>query len=109
MLVRREVWEQVGAFDERFFMYSEELDWCRRIVAAGWHIVYLPTATVIHYEGASSEQVVAARSIRFSASKVHYFLKHHGWLQATILRVLILGMYVYEWVIESLKWLIGHK
>lgn len=109
MLVRREVWEQVGAFDERFFMYSEELDWCRRIVAAGWHIVYLPTATVIHYEGASSGQVVAARTIRFNVSKVRYFLKHHGWLLATILRVLILTMYVYEWVIESLKWLIGHK
>jgi N-acetylglucosaminyl-diphospho-decaprenol L-rhamnosyltransferase len=109
MLVRREVWEQVGAFDERFFMYSEELDWCRRIVAAGWHVVYLPTATVIHYEGASSEQVVAARSIRFNASKIHYFRKHHGRLQATILRVSILSMYAYEWVIESLKWLIGHK
>lgn len=109
MLVRREIWEQVGAFDERFFMYSEELDWCRRIVAAGWHVVYLPTATVIHYEGASSEQVVAARSIRFNASKIHYFRKHHGRLQATILRVSILSMYAYEWVIESLKWLIGHK
>jgi N-acetylglucosaminyl-diphospho-decaprenol L-rhamnosyltransferase len=107
MLVRREVWEQVGVFDERFFMYSE--DWCRRISGAGWHIVYLPSATVIHYEGASSEQVVAARSIRFNASKVHYFFKYHGWLQATILRVLILVMYTYEWVIESLKWLIGHK
>lgn len=109
MLVRREIWEQVGAFDERFFMYSEELDWCRRIVAAGWHVVYLPTATVIHYEGASSGQVVAARSIRFNASKIHYFRKHHGRLQATILRVSILSMYAYEWVIESLKWLIGHK
>ena len=109
MLVRRGVWEQVGIFDEHFFMYSEELDWCRRIVAAGWHIVYLPTATVVHHEGASSVQVVAARSIRFNASKVYYFRKHHGWLQATILRVLILVMYVYEWVIELLKWLIGHK
>ncbi|MHB1355717.1 MAG: glycosyltransferase family 2 protein [Anaerolineae bacterium] len=109
ILVRRKVWEQVGAFDEQFFMYSEELDWCRRIRMAGWKVIYLPTATVIHYEGASSGQVVAARSIRFNASKVHYFAKHHGWLQAMVLRVLILAMYVYEWVIEALKWLFGHK
>jgi N-acetylglucosaminyl-diphospho-decaprenol L-rhamnosyltransferase len=85
------------------------LDWCRRIKMAGWQIVYLPTALVIHYEGASSDQVVAARNIRFNASKVYYFIKHQGWLQATVLRILILVMYTYEWFIESLKWLIGHK
>jgi N-acetylglucosaminyl-diphospho-decaprenol L-rhamnosyltransferase len=109
MLVRREVWEQVGTFDVQFFMYSEELDWCRRITKAGWHIVYLPTATVIHHEGASSGQVAAARIIRFNTSKVRYFFKHHGWLQAVALRRLILAMYVYECIIETFKWLVGHK
>ncbi|MCA9998618.1 MAG: glycosyltransferase family 2 protein, partial [Anaerolineales bacterium] len=44
MLTRRTVFEQVGGMDEVYFMYSEELDWCRRIKLAGWEIVYLPTA-----------------------------------------------------------------
>ncbi len=109
LLVRREAYEQVGGLDEGFFMYSEELDWCKRIKDAGWEVVYLPTATVIHHEGKSSEQVVPARHIRFQTSKVRYFRKHHGSLQAEALRWFLLATYVYQLAREGLKWLVGHK
>jgi N-acetylglucosaminyl-diphospho-decaprenol L-rhamnosyltransferase len=109
LLVRRDVYEQVGGLDEGFFMYSEELDWCKRIKDAGWEVVYLPTATVIHHEGKSSEQVVPARHIRFQTSKVRYFRKHHGWPQAETLRWFLLATYVYQLAREGLKWLVGHK
>jgi len=109
LLVRREVYEQVGGLDEGFFMYSEEMDWCRRISSAGWELVYLPAATVVHHEGKSSEQVAAARQIYFQSSKVRYFRKHHGAMQAELLRWFLLGTYVYQWGREGLKWLIGHK
>jgi N-acetylglucosaminyl-diphospho-decaprenol L-rhamnosyltransferase len=109
LLVRRDVYEQVGGLDEGFFMYSEELDWCKRIKDAGWEVVYLPTATVIHHEGKSSEQVVPARHIRFQTSKVRYFRKHHGWPQAEMLRCFLLATYVYQLAREGLKWLVGHK
>jgi N-acetylglucosaminyl-diphospho-decaprenol L-rhamnosyltransferase len=109
LLVRREAFEQVGGLDEGFFMYSEELDWCRRIKDAGWEVVYLPTATVIHHEGKSSEQVVPARHIRFQTSKVRYFRKHHGSYQAEMLRWFLLATYVYQLAREGLKWLVGHK
>lgn len=109
LLVRREAYEQVGGLDEGFFMYSEELDWCKRIKDAGWEVVYLPTATVIHHEGKSSEQVVPARHIRFQSSKVRYFGKHHGAFQAEALRWFLLATYVYQAAREGLKWLVGHK
>lgn len=109
LLVRREVYEQVGGLDEEFFMYSEELEWCRRIKNAGWSIVYLPTVTVIHHEGKSSEQVVPARHIHFQTNKVRYFRKHHGSLQAEGLRWYLMGTYVFQFVREGLKWLVGHK
>jgi N-acetylglucosaminyl-diphospho-decaprenol L-rhamnosyltransferase len=109
LLVRRQAYEQVGGLDEGFFMYSEELDWCRRIRAAGWKIVYLPTAAVIHHEGKSSEQVVPARHIYFQSSKVRYFRKHHGAFQAEALRWFLLVTYVYQMAREALKWLVGHK
>jgi N-acetylglucosaminyl-diphospho-decaprenol L-rhamnosyltransferase len=109
LLVRREAYEQVGGLDEGFFMYSEELDWCRRIKEAGWQIVYFPGATVIHHEGKSSEQVAPARHIHFQSSKVRYFRKHHGPLQAELLRWFLLTTYVYQWLREGLKWLLGHK
>jgi N-acetylglucosaminyl-diphospho-decaprenol L-rhamnosyltransferase len=58
-LVRREVIEQIGGFDEGYFMYSEELDWCRRAVSAGWQVAVLASAQVVHHEGKSSEQAAA--------------------------------------------------
>jgi N-acetylglucosaminyl-diphospho-decaprenol L-rhamnosyltransferase len=109
LLVRREAYEQVGGLDEGFFMYSEEMDWCRRIKDDGWEIVYLPTATVVHYGGKSSEQVVAARHIHFQSSKVRYFRKHHGALQAGALRWFLLATYAYQMAREGVKWLLGHK
>ena len=59
MFVRRQVYDEIGGLDEGFFMYSEELDWCKRAVAAGWQVGYDPAAEIIHHEGKSSEQVVA--------------------------------------------------
>ncbi|HEY2654778.1 MAG TPA: glycosyltransferase family 2 protein [Solirubrobacteraceae bacterium] len=49
MLVRREALESAGLFDERFFMYSEETDLCRRIKTAGWEIRHLPQMTIFHH------------------------------------------------------------
>ena len=109
LLVRRQAYEQVGGLDEDFFMYSEEMDWCRRIKDAGWLVVYLPTATVVHHEGRSSEQVIPARHIHFQSSKVRYFRKHHGSFQAEVLRWFLLSTYVYQLGREGLKWLVGHK
>jgi len=109
MLVRGQALEQVGLLDERFFMYSEELDWCRRFVASGWQVLYWPSAVVVHYEGQSSDQVVAARHIHFQTSKILYFLKHHGPPQAAMLRAFLLSTYGFQLVEETAKYLIGHK
>jgi GT2 family glycosyltransferase len=90
-------------------MYSEELDWCRRVRAAGWRIVYLPAAQITHYEGKSSEQVVATRHIRFQTSKIRYFRKFHGPRAAGFLQAFILGAFAVEWGLEAVKWLLGSK
>jgi hypothetical protein len=56
MLVRRPVIEQVGALDERFFMYCEEVEWAMRIRRAGWEIYCVPQAEIIHHVGQSTNQ-----------------------------------------------------
>jgi hypothetical protein len=109
LLVRRAALDQIGGFDEGYFMYSEELDWCRRATEAGWQIAYLPDAQVIHHEGKSSEQVVAARHIRFQTSKVRYFRKFRGPIQSEALRVFILASFAVEWALEATKWVLGSK
>jgi len=109
LLVRREVVEQVGGLDEGFFMYSEELDWCRRIRAAGWRVAHVPAARVIHYEGRSSAQVPAATHIRFNSSKVRYYRKYHGAAAAEVLRLFLLANFAAQLALEALKGLVGHK
>lgn len=116
MFVRREVYDQIGGLDERFFMYSEELDWCLRAkqarserTDASWRVVYFPGARVMHYEGKSSEQALAQRDIYFHSSKVRFFKKHHGRLQGEMLRYFLLGTFVYRSFEESAKYMLGHK
>jgi N-acetylglucosaminyl-diphospho-decaprenol L-rhamnosyltransferase len=109
MIARRQVYEQIGGFDERFFMYSEELDWCYRAKRAGWCVTYFPHARVIHHEGGSSEQVAAARDIYFHSSKIRFFRKHHGALPAGLLRVFLLSMFAFQILEETAKWMLGQK
>ena len=109
LMMRRAALEKVGLLDERFFMYSEELDWCYRARQQGWRVVYLPEARVIHHEGKSSEQALAVRHLHFQRSKVLFFKKHHGRVQGEILRLYLLASYLWQTVVEGLKWLAGHK
>jgi GT2 family glycosyltransferase len=107
---RREVIDRVGVYDaQNFFMYSEELDLCRRIKEAGWQIVYLPEAQVVHYVGQSSDQAVAARHIHFQTSKVHYVRKWHGALRANLLRLFLLGQYLWQIGLEGVKGVLGSR
>jgi GT2 family glycosyltransferase len=77
-LVRRQVYEQVGGFDERFFMYAEETDWQRRMCGAGWDIGFTPAAEVTHLGGASGAGEKPKINRHFFASLDRYGRKHHG-------------------------------
>jgi N-acetylglucosaminyl-diphospho-decaprenol L-rhamnosyltransferase len=87
LLVRRDCYESVGLLDERFWMYFDDADWCKRAKTCGWLVAYLPTATIVHYQGKSSSQNLERRHLEYHRSKIWYFRKHHGWLAATILQV----------------------
>ncbi len=83
MMIRREVLEQVGFFDESYFLYYEETDLCLRAQRAGWKIMYVPTASVAHIGGAStgvtSMKVVDKPMPTYVfESRRHYFLKNFG-------------------------------
>lgn len=109
LMTRQEIVAAVGGMDEAYFMYSEELDWCRRIQAAQWQVVYFPQARVTHFQGKSSEQVVVNRHIYFNQAKLRYFRKYHGRLQTAVLRVFLLASYMWQMVLEGGKGIVGHK
>ena len=86
LLVRREVYEKVGGFDERFFMYAEECDWQRRMADEGWKVAFVPQAEVTHLGGASGAGERTRINGHFFDSLDLYTKKHHGFFGLISLR-----------------------
>lgn len=91
LLVRRAAFEQVGGLDEGYFMYAEEVDWCKRMMVAGWEVWYTPAAQVVHIGGASSANRKTSREADLYRSRVRYFRAYHGGLQAGFLKVMLVS------------------
>ena len=82
MIVRREALEKVGLLDESFFMYAEDLDWCKRFRDAGYQIYYLPSAKVIHHkyksgQGNKDHKVAQQTRHHFYNTMLQYYDKHY--------------------------------
>lgn len=89
LMVRRSTVEQVGLLDERFTMYYEEVDWCRRMHARGWRVGYVPDAQVIHSAEASAGQISnARRNALYENSVNQYAEKYFGAPFATLPKLL---------------------
>lgn len=78
LLLRRTAVDGAHLLDEDYFIYTEEVDLCRRVRQAGWQIHWLPQSKVIHYGGQSTRQVAREMFLRLYESKVLYFRKHYG-------------------------------
>lgn len=77
LLLNRGMLEEIGLFDEGFFMYLEDIDLCYRARLAGWRVEYLPEARIRHHWGASSRQERATSEQHHRRSMFRYFCKHH--------------------------------
>lgn len=77
LLVRREAVAQVGGMDEAYFMFNEDVDWCRRMNLAGWSVDYVPAAVVVHAIGASRHSVANRVILERHRGMVHYYRKFH--------------------------------
>ena len=78
LLVRKELLEQIGGFDECFFMFNEEVDLCYRAREAGWRVVFSPDAEFIHARGASTSQVWPRMYREQLRSHLRFLQKHYG-------------------------------
>lgn len=85
LMVRREAFEKVGYLDDQFFMYSEDIDWCKRFWQAGWQLVFFPDAESIHYGGASSANTPLRFSVELEESLFQYWTKHHDKFSSYVL------------------------
>jgi len=88
LLVRRDATEQIGWFDPAFFVYSDEVDLCKRLRAAGWRTLYVPGAAAIHHEQLSTGAVPERRIVELSRNRDRYMRKHHTAPAAWTVRLL---------------------
>jgi GT2 family glycosyltransferase len=94
LLVRREAAEQVGWMDGAFFVYSDEVDFQRRLADGGWHALYVPQAEAIHHEQLSTDVVPERRIVELARGRDRYMRKHHGRVAAMTVRGLIAWSYL---------------
>jgi GT2 family glycosyltransferase len=105
LLIRREVFDQVGLLDEDYFMYTEEIDFCYRAKKAGWKIVWVPTAEVIHFGGQSTSQAAASMFLQLYHSKLLFFRKHYGKPAAWIYKMIIFCASLIRLALTPFAWL----
>jgi GT2 family glycosyltransferase len=95
MVVRKNMVDQIGALDERFFMYCEDIDWCKRAHDAEWRVVYYPIVSVLHRIGAASDKDPYNAIRRHHKSMLQYFLKYNSNKPAVLLTpVVMLGLWL---------------
>jgi GT2 family glycosyltransferase len=78
LMIRRDVYEQTGGFDDHFFMYAEETDLCWRIRKTGGRLVFCPEAQIIHLVGESAKKATSNRLFHINRALLKLFRKHYG-------------------------------
>ena len=101
LLVKREVFQKIGVFDERFFIWFEEVDLCLRARGAGYKILYSPQIKIIHYGGESFAQLnTIKKQGLYSRSLLHYFYKNKPKWQWLILYIFKVPFLLFDKIIQ---------
>jgi hypothetical protein len=108
-MVRRSALDQVGLLDERFFIYAEDIDWCRRFWNAGWEVVFCPSALAIHYIGRSSANDPVRFSTEQMKAKFQYWSKHHSRFHVLALSAIVLFHYGVRAACEALRFAVASR
>jgi GT2 family glycosyltransferase len=77
LLVRRAAAEQAGFLDERFFLYTEDVDFCASIRARGWKVLFTPAAEIVHLRGRSRATAAQQSNAAYRRSHLAFYQKHH--------------------------------
>jgi GT2 family glycosyltransferase len=93
LLVRRDAGSQIGWLDPQFFVYSDEVDFCKRLADEGWQTLYVPSARAIHHEQLSTGALPEKRIVELSRNRDRYMRKHHSRLSASLVRWLTAWTY----------------
>lgn len=103
MFMRTDVLKEMDGFDERFFMYGEDIDLCYRIGSEGYHIDYVPDTSIIHYKGESTKKDKLDHHIIFNKSNYLFFRKHFSLGYSLLFRMVIVAGIIFRAVVSYAK------
>jgi GT2 family glycosyltransferase len=106
-MARRLAVEQIGGFDEQFFFYGEDIDWCKRFSDAGWTLAFIPQVTATHFGGGSSSKNPLRFSVEILRATLTYWRKHHGLAGQCACYALLLLHHGTRFVARSAQRLLG--
>lgn len=111
MAFRREAWEQVGGFDERFFMYLEETDWQERLATRGWAVELVPQARVVHLHRGGEAAAGVAPLAYLDSTRIYFGERGaRSWaVQATMVSSLLVSLLVLLLYRPLTRWVPGHR
>lgn len=88
MVVRKEIIDKIGMFDENIFSYFEEYDWCKQAIEAGFKIKYYKEPIVIHHSAKSVVQEYPKMTYIWHQSRFYFFRKHYGLFSNLFLKMI---------------------
>lgn len=89
LLTRRDLWHKIGGLDERYFMYVEDVDYCKQLKYLGFMVSYIPSVKVVHYEGGGKAWIGQGALVRTMRSYRIYLSKHYGGLVSKMTGLLL--------------------
>jgi GT2 family glycosyltransferase len=106
LLMRRACVDQIGRLDERFFIYDEDIDWCRRACSADWKIRFWAGVSMVHV-GASARPFMKDKTFVHFRSHLSYIRKHHSALPAALYYFVMVGRLTLATLWQTLRWIGG--
>jgi GT2 family glycosyltransferase len=106
LMIRRACLEDVGLLDERFFVYEEDIDWCRRAWNKGWKVRFWRGATMVHI-GAATRPFIRDKTFAHVRTHVTYLRKHHGGAAAALFYGVMVARLSAATSWQLVKWMIG--
>jgi GT2 family glycosyltransferase len=99
--IRADLFNLLGGFDEKFFMYFEESDLCKRVRNKGYEIIYTPHVSLIHIRGHSVNKISNKMAVEYRCSQIYYYHKHRPLWEILILKIYLVLKFLYEYLKTS--------
>jgi len=96
--IRTDLFNSLGCFDEKFFMYFEESDLCQRVKNEGYKVLYTPEVSLIHLRGHSVKKISNKMAVEYRRSQLYYYYKHRPIWEILVLRIYLLFKFLYEYL-----------